>query len=157
MTTALLLLSLLYPQDWPQFRGPDGQGHAEVKSLPLKWSNSSPNIQWKVGIRGKGWSSPVIAEGRIWLTTATMGGRSLRVICLDVETGRQILDIEVFKRPRPGKIHRKNSHASPTPILSGGRIFVHFGTYGTACLSRRGGVIWENRALTWFAEATARR
>lgn len=145
--TAMLVLFTLAPcpiaQDWPQFRGPDGQGHSTVKSLPLKWSNSSANIKWKVPIKGLGWSSPVTAEGRIWLTTATKSGTSLRAICLDEKTGKEIHNVEVFRRLVAGRIHKKNSHASPTPILDGDRVYVHFGTYGTACLSSKGDVLWK--------------
>jgi outer membrane protein assembly factor BamB len=129
--------------DWPQFRGPDGQGHASVKSLPLLWSDDSDNIQWKVSIEGLGWSSPVIAGGRVWLTTATQSGTSLRALCLDANTGRKIHDVEVFQLEKKGHIHKKNSHASPTPILDGTRVYVHFGASGTACLSDQGEVLWR--------------
>lgn len=139
--TALLLAFLL--QDWPQFRGPDGQGRAGVKSLPLEWADASANIKWKVPVEGLGWSSPVVADGRLWLTTATDGGKSLRALCLDPATGRKVHDVEVFRRDEPGRIHKKNSHASPTPILDGDRVYVHFGTYGTACLSKEGKILWR--------------
>jgi outer membrane protein assembly factor BamB len=139
--TLLLLCALA--QDWPQFRGPDGQGHSDVKSLPLEWSETSGNIAWRAPIEGLGWSSPVIAEGRIWLTTATEGGKSLRAVCLDTATGRELHNVEVFRRDAPGKIQTKNSHASPTPIIDGDRVYVHFGPYGTACLSREGRALWK--------------
>jgi len=137
----LALLALL-AQDWPQFRGPDGQGHSDVKSLPLAWSDTSPNIKWRTSIEGLGWSSPVIGGGKIWLTSAA-GGTSLRAVCLDAETGKQLHSVELFKLPSPPGIHKKNSHASPTPILDGDRVFVHFGPYGTACLSGEGKVVWK--------------
>ena len=60
--------------DWPQFRGPDGQGHADAKGLPLTWSEKE-NIAWKVEVPGLGWSSPVIQGQRIWLTTASTTSR----------------------------------------------------------------------------------
>ena len=142
ITLSLCLLAL-QAQGWPQFRGPDGQGHSSVKKLPLKWADDSENVTWKTPIAGLGWSSPVISGGRIWLTTATGGGTSLRAVCLDAATGRGIHDVEVFRRDAPGRIHKKNSHASPTPILDGDRIYVHFGTYGTACLSAGGRILWK--------------
>lgn len=140
---AALAALLALPQEWPQFRGPDGQGHSTVKALPLKWSDTSANVSWKVPIEGLGWSSPVLADGKIWLTTATEGGRSLRTVCVDAKTGRELLNVEVFKLDVPGRIHAKNSHASPTPVLDKDRVYVHFGPNGTACLSTEGKVLWK--------------
>lgn len=137
------LLLLLAAQDWPQFRGPGGQGHAAVTSLPLEWSDDSANVAWKSPVDGLGWSSPVVSGTRVWMTTATDEGRSLRAVCLDLETGRGLLDVEVFRRAEPGRRHKKNSHASPTPVLDGDRVYVHFGPYGTACLSAEGGILWK--------------
>ena len=133
---------------WPQFRGPDGLGHGDARDLPVTWSESQ-NIAWKAAIPGKGWSSPVIADDRIWLTTATKEGHSLRVVCVDRYSGKLIYDVEVLSIGTPPKIHETNSFASPTPVLDGERLYVHFGTMGTACLdSRTGDVRWKNTELT---------
>jgi outer membrane protein assembly factor BamB len=136
---------------WPQFRGPDGQGHSAERGLPVEWSESR-NVAWKVPVAGAGWSSPVLADGRIWLTSAVAsrdngrgGGVSLRALAFDAATGKTIVDVEVFSIDRPGDINRKNSHASPTPIVSGDRVFVHFGAHGTAALSTTGDVVWKTR------------
>jgi outer membrane protein assembly factor BamB len=131
--------------DWPEFRGPGGQGHAPGTGLPLEWSESR-NVVWKVPVPGAGWSSPVVGEGRVWLTTA-VGERqvSLRALAFDLATGRQVVDSEVF---RPGSLHAinpKNSRASPTPVLDRDRVYVHFGTDGTAALSTTGQVLWTAR------------
>ena len=128
--------------DWPQFRGPDGQGHSPAAGLPLRWSESK-NIAWKVRIPGSGWSSPVIKDGQIWLTTAIDEGHSLRALCLDSDTGAKLHDVEVFAKDEPGRIHPKNSHATPTPILEGDRVYVHYGAHGTACLSDAGKILWK--------------
>lgn len=138
----MLWLAMALAQDWPQFRGPDGQGRSAVERQPLKWSDTSANIAWRTRIDGLGWSSPVIGGGRLWLTTAADEGRSLRALCLDVKTGRPLHDVEVFRRPAAGKIHQKNSHASPTPILDGDGVTVHFGSYGTARLAADGKILW---------------
>ncbi len=130
-------------QDWPQFRGPDGQGRSGVARAPLKWSDTSANITWKAPIEGLGWSSPVLLDGRIWLTTATEAGLCLRAVCFDAKTGRELQNVELFRRAQAPHIQSKNSHASPTPILDGDRVYVHFGTHGTACLSREGKVLWR--------------
>ena len=131
--------------DWPQFRGPTGQGHSTETGLPLEWSESR-NIVWKTPVPGRGWSSPVVADGRIWLTTATKDkGASLRALAYDVENGRELINIEVFHLRSADLANPKNSHASPTPIVENDRVYVHFGAQGTAALSTSGEIIWKTR------------
>ena len=129
-------------EDWPEFRGPGKQGHSDARGLPLTWSDSA-NVAWKVDVPGKGWSSPVILGKRLWLTSALDDGRSLRALCFDRDTGKPLQDVELFRKEDPGSIHAKNSHASPTPILEGDRVYVHFGAHGTACLTNEGKVVWR--------------
>jgi len=131
--------------DWPQFRGPTGQGHSTETGLPIEWSESH-NIVWKTPVPGRGWSSPVVADGRIWLTTATTDkGASLRALAYDVENGRELINVEVFHLRSADLTNPKNSHASPTPIVDGDRVYVHFGAQGTAALSTSGEIIWKTR------------
>lgn len=135
--------------DWPQFRGPTGQGHAADAAAPLAWSETE-NVTWKTPLTGRGWSSPVIADGRIWLTTAVTdpaSGSSLRLLAFDVETGAQTLDAEVFGSGETDLLNPKNSFASPTPVLDpdGGRVYVHFGATGTAAVDTAGDVVWRAR------------
>ncbi|HEX2746748.1 MAG TPA: PQQ-binding-like beta-propeller repeat protein [Verrucomicrobiales bacterium] len=144
--------------DWPQFRGPDGDGHAAVKNLPVTW-NSTTNVAWRVKIPGAGWSSPALYKGHIYLTTAVVtagdeaspkADRSLRALCLNASTGHVDWDREVFTQygaTAPDSIHRKNGHASPTPLVEDGKVYIHFGHQGTACLDLEGKKIWENRKL----------
>jgi outer membrane protein assembly factor BamB len=131
---------------WPQFRGPDGQGHSTEKGLPVEWSETK-NIAWKTAIPGLGWSSPVVANGRVWLTTAVeQRGISLRAIAYDVATGKEVVNVEVFRIPADRRdINPKNSWASPSPVIDGDRVFVHFGADGTAALSQSGEILWKNR------------
>jgi outer membrane protein assembly factor BamB len=137
--------------DWPEFRGPTGQGHAEGR-LPTEWT-ATKNVTWKQAIPGTGWSSPVIQDGRIYLTTAVLtegsADQSLRALCLDAKTGKVLWDVEVFRQDgsQAPRIHTKNSHASPTPIVAGKRLYVHFGHQGTACLDLDGKVLWRNDKL----------
>lgn len=140
-----LFLSLLIPaQDWPEFRGPTGQGHSDERGLPLTWSETR-NVRWKAAIPGKGWSSPSIQGDRIWLTAATEEGKSLRAISVDRNTGAIVQNIEIFHLKSPGQINSKNSQASPTPVLEGDRVYLHFGAHGTACLTQSGEIVWKTR------------
>lgn len=134
-------------ENWPQFRGPDGQGHADEARLPTTW-NTHQNVTWRTILPGIGWSSPVIWGGQIWMTTATEGGRSLRALCVDKASGKLLHDVEVFTRAKPMEIQTKNSHASPTPVIEAGRVYVNFGTSGTACLdTTTGEILWRSTEL----------
>lgn len=139
----LAIALLTVAQDWPQFRGPDGQGHSTATSVPQRWSEGSENIKWSTPIDGLGWSSPVVADGKIWMTTATDGNKSLRAVCVDAATGKVLHNVEVFKVENSGPAHKKNSYASPTPILDKDRVYVHFGSNGTAALNADGKVLWK--------------
>ena len=139
--------------DWPEFRGPTGAGIAENVKLPLSWSGTK-NVAWKQPIPGKGWSSPVVKDQKIYLTTAVPsedGGQSLRALCLEVSTGKINWEKEVIQAAAEisKAIHGKNSHASATPIVNGQRLFVHFGHQGTACLDLDGNIIWRNTDLKY--------
>lgn len=139
--------------DWPQFRGPSGQGIVpDNQQLPITWSTTK-NVKWKVSIPGKGWSSPVVCGGKIFLTTAiatgSVGDYELVAICLDAKTGKTLWQTNVFTQSGADapKIHSKNSHATPTPVIANDRLFVHFGHQGTACLRLDGKIVWTNRKL----------
>jgi len=140
----LLLILALISFDWPQFRGPTGQGVSDERNLPLTWSETK-NVRWKVAIPGRGWSSPVIQGDRIWLTTATEEGRSLRAIAVDVNTGAIQQDVEIFRLKSPKLTNSKNSFASPTPVVEGDRVYLHFGAYGTACITQSGEIVWKTK------------
>ena len=141
----LALAGAATADDWPQFRGPTGQGHSTERGLPLEWSESR-NVLWKTPVPGLGWSSPVIAGGRVWVTTAVKDhGGSLRALAFDVETGREVVNAEVFHTRNVDLTNPKNSRASPTPIVEGDRVFVHFGADGTAALTTSGEIVWKAR------------
>jgi outer membrane protein assembly factor BamB len=133
--------------EWPEFRGPGGQGHAASGPAPFEWSETR-NVVWKVPVPGRGWSSPVVSGGRIWLTTAVADGRaaSLRLLSFDAESGRELLNVEAFKLSSANLKNEKNSHASPTPIVEGDRVYVHFGGDGTAALdAATGKILWSKK------------
>lgn len=132
-------------EDWPEFRGPTGQGHSTERGLPLEW-NESTNIVWKTPVAGRGWSSPVVGRDRVWVTTAIgeAGGASLRLLAFDVETGMPVMNVEVFRLRNANLKNPKNSHASPTPIVEGDRVYVHYGADGTAAINAMSGaVVWK--------------
>jgi outer membrane protein assembly factor BamB len=141
---------------WPEFRGAAAQGHSDAKNLPLTWSPTS-HIAWKTPVAGIGWSSPVVAGTRIFLTSAvSLSGkeeatadRSLRVISLDASNGKPVWDVELFQAKSP-RAHRKNSHASPTPIFEDGKLYIHFGHLGTACLDAlTGKTLWSTQEFAY--------
>ena len=161
--------SRIAPDDWPQFRGPRGDGLSTAVDLPLTWSETK-NITWKRAVAGRGLSSPVVLGGRIWMTTALetaatneekakqLTGRkykgalavamtiSLRVLGFDRKTGKLLHNVEVFRVNGPDPIDKRNSYASPTPVAEPGRVYCDFGTYGTVCLdSSTGKIIWKRR------------
>src|SRR6516165_6827207 len=143
---------------WPEFRGPTGQGLIAAGKLPTEWGPDK-NVVWKQEIPGKGWSSPVIVDGRIYLTTAvpvdgsTNNDQSLRALCLNAKTGKILWDVEALKQDgsKAPNIQSKNSHASPTPIVDAKakRLYVHFGHMGSACLDLDGKVQWTQTDLPY--------
>jgi outer membrane protein assembly factor BamB len=101
--------------------------------LATTWSESE-HVKWRTALPGQGWSSPVIWGGQVWMTTALEEGKSLHALCVDRETGKIVHDVEVFHVDNPAHKHDFNSYASPTPIVEAGRVYICFGTNGTACL-----------------------
>ncbi len=150
---ALAVYEPLFALDWPQFRGPNGDGVSQATDVPLHWS-AADRVVWKQVIPGAGWSSPVLSRGKLYLTTAisdTTSAVSLRALCLDAADGRINWNVEVF-RPEPSaakQVHTKNSLASPTPIIHGDRLYVHFGHMGTAALDPDGHIVWEQTELRY--------
>ena len=114
-------------EDWTEFRGPGRQGHSAATGLPVSWSNEE-NVVWKQEIPGEGWSSPVVFDGQIYLTAAVpveaadeeKPSYTLEALILDSATGKLVRRVELFKQDgaTAPRIHRKNSHASPTPIIA---------------------------------------
>ena len=135
-------------ENWPQFRGPHGDSRADDAKLPQTWSEKQ-NIVWKTAIHDKGWSSPVVWGDQVWLTTAKEDGSQLFAVGVDRASGKVKHDVKVFDVEKPSTVWRKfNSFASPTPAIEEGRLYVHFGTYGTACLDTKSGKkLWQRRDL----------
>jgi outer membrane protein assembly factor BamB len=135
---------------WPEFRGPTGDGHVPAASgaLPTEWSETN-RVAWKTPIPHKGWSTPVVLEGRVWLTTATPDGRDFFAVCLDAATGAARFNGRIFHTDTPEPLgNEMNGYASPSPAIEPGRVYVHFGSYGTACLdAETGRIVWQRTDL----------
>ena len=142
--------SLALAEGWPQFRGPSSDGVVEQSGLPVTWS-SSENVTWKTAVPGHGWSSPVVVEDRIFLTSVIsedpveepkkglyMGGNRDKqkarhrwmVYSLDWKTGRILWEKQVHAGVPPESRHLKNTFASETPVTDGERLYAYFGNLG---------------------------
>ncbi len=142
--------------DWPEFRGPWGNGHVSTGGdlkpigLPLRWSETN-NLKWKTEVPHRGWSTPVVMGGAVWLTTATEDGHAFFALSVDAETGRIRFNQEVFHSDNPeplGNGASMNCYATPSPAIEPGRVYVHFGSFGTACLdTSTGKVLWKRDDL----------
>lgn len=135
---------------WPEFRGPSSDGHAPTATVPVTWAGDK-DFRWKVDVPGKAWSSPVVADGMIFLTTAVEQGGDVRLGARahSLADGSLLWEREIFRKEAT-PIHQKNSPASPTPIISEGKLYVHFGHDGTACLNAAdGAVLWTQSSLAY--------
>ncbi len=136
-------------QNWPEFLGKNGDNHSPAKNLPVMWSETE-NVTWKTPLHDHGWSSPVIFGDQIWMTAAPNDGLKMYAICVDKVSGEILHDILVFENETTEEddLIGVNTFASCTPCVEQGRVYVHFGTYGTACLdTKTGKKIWQRRDL----------
>ncbi len=145
LAATLFTLPLHAEKNWPQFRGPNGDGHSDAKSLPLKLGEGV-NVKWKAATHGKSWSSPVIWGNEVWLTTANEEGTELGVMAFDKATGKVLHDKVLFKVEKPQFCHKFNSYASPTPVIEDGKLYASWGSPATACIDTKTcAVLWERR------------
>lgn len=155
----LLLLALMGMRnaragDWPEMRGPYANGHVQAPGddtplgLPLHWSEKE-NVRWKTEIPYRGWSTPVVMGGQVWLTTATEDGHDFYVLCVDAATGKITVNKKLFHADNPEPLgNNVNSYATPSPVIEPGRVCVNFGSYGTACLdTATAAVLWQRADL----------
>jgi outer membrane protein assembly factor BamB len=133
--------------NWTHFRGSNLDGISKETGVPTIW-NDSLNVVWKKGINGKGWSSPVVYGDQVWLTSATADGNQMYVVCVNSGTGKEIYNIKVFQPEAMYPKHEINTFASPTPCIEEEFVYVHFGTYGTACIrTDNGAIVWKRTDL----------
>lgn len=144
----LVMLSVAAAEEnWPEFRGPRGDGTSDATNLPVEFSETK-NVAWKTPIKGKAWSSPVIWGRQIWLTSATEDGKELYALCVDRDSGKILRDMTVFRIAEPAYCHPFNSYASCTPVIEDGRVYVHYGSAGTAAIdTSTGKLLWTRQDL----------
>ena len=136
-------------ENWPRFRGPNGQGHSIETGLPLHWSATS-NIAWKTSIPGDGWSSPIVWDEKIFLTSALENGTKCHVICVNATSGKILWDKHVFDQ-QPRHKEGKNSYATPTPTTDGKNVFAVFGDGSVVALTMGGDILWTNREVQFYS------
>lgn len=132
-----------FAENWPCFRGPTGQGVSQEKNLPLTWSLRE-NLAWRTQIPGIGWSSPIVWENRVFLTSATPDGTSCHLLCLDTAQGKILWDKEVFRQAANRKM-AENSHATPTPVTDGKRVYAAYNGGRIVAVDFNGNVVWDWR------------
>lgn len=173
---ALSLISIVSTakaDDWPEFRGPTGDGIARAENIPDKIDEDT-NLVWKTVLPGRGWSSPVFDGSYIWVTAAEeiFPGEEERIKILesqgeeakkfkarqvaksielsamqvDFESGKIVKTLPLITIDNPQTIHALNSFASPTPVLKNGKLYAHFGAFGTFCIDTASGEVdWERQ------------
>ena len=140
--------------DWLEFRGPSGDGHVSPAGhtdpigLPLHWSETE-NVKWNTEIPQRGWSTPVVLGGQVWLTTATPDGHDFFAVCVDAAIGQIRFNQKLFHCENPEPLgNNVNAYATPSPVIEPGRVYIHFGSYGTACLDTQNAkVVWQREDL----------
>lgn len=129
-------------KNWTHFRGSNLNGIAQNENIPLIWD--APAVKWKTLIHDRGYSSPVVFNNQVWVTTATADGKELYAVCIDFQTGKIIHDIKVFTPEEVERKHSLNTFATPTPCLEKGFVYVHYGSMGTACINTSNGeIVWK--------------
>ncbi len=176
LVVALVAASTLYTgagasgSNWPQWRGPSGQGISSEKNLPATWSPGK-NIKWKTPIAGRAHSSPIVWGKRLFLTTAIEGAvvpgakavkhmmgdkeflhpdaigadkkHTFKVICLDSETGKVLWEQTAFEGTPYDNRHRKSSYAASTPATDGKLVYAFFGPEGLHAYDMKGKLAWK--------------
>jgi outer membrane protein assembly factor BamB len=140
----LLCAAPAFAADWPQWRGPRGDGVSEETNLPIRWSDTT-NVAWKAAVPGKGHSSPIVCGGRVFITTALEKEQKRLLLCFDARDGKPLWERVVLAAPLERK-HNLNSYASSTPAAAGGRVFTAFldrDQVQVACFDFAGNPVWQ--------------
>jgi len=162
VTTVLIFCSCSRTNNWPQFRGPNSNQIALEKELPLEW-NDDKNIAWKFDLEGRGWSCPIVWGNKIFITNAVLEDPSVlgearpgrrmenpsdvvydfEVICIDIESGKEIWKKTAYHGIPRYKTHRDNNYAPETMVTDGKHVYAYFGMTGLYCYDLDGNLVWE--------------
>ncbi len=157
-TTAALVFCLVFwltvsgpasAENWTRFRGPNGQGISSEVDLPVTWS-ATDHVVWKTSIPGNGWSSPIVYDQHVFLTTATEEGTSCRVICVNRRDGTIAWNTEVHRQVS-GPKRAQNSYATPTPVTDGERVYAVFYDGTAVAVDFAGKLVWKNSEVNFFS------
>lgn len=127
--------------DWPSFRGSRGDGIAADDQVPLQWGPEK-NVRWRYELPGPGNSSPIVSNGRVFVTVATDEGRKRHLICLDRVTGREVWK-QTVEYDRVAPTHQTNPYCGSTPVADGQRVVVWHGSAGVYCYDFDGRELWH--------------
>lgn len=150
VAAATLASGVCEADNWPRFRGPTGQGVVAEPDMPLRWGETE-NVAWKTPIPGVGWSSPVVWDDHIFLTSTTDDGHTCHVVCIDKQSGDVLWDNVVFEQ-QPKHMRAQNSHASPTPVTDGELVYAVFSAGRVVALNFAGEKVWEKQAVDFFSQ-----
>ena len=117
---ALLLSLTVRAGDWPQFRGPLGNGVAQEDKAPLHWGPTN-NVRWKATLPGPGNSSPIVSHGRVFVTCAEDSGKKRNLYCFDRRTGKQLW-MQTVEFPIVEPTYPSNPYCGSTPVAEGARV-----------------------------------
>src|SRR5262245_6988362 len=133
------LASTALADDWPGWRGPEGDGHSHASNVPVHWDAKS--VKWKIPLPGIGQSTPVVYGDRIFLTATLDNGKKRLVLGLDRRTGKILWQQQAWEgTPEPS--HKMNGWASATCATDGERVIAFFGKGGIHCYSVDGQPLW---------------
>lgn len=137
-------------ENWTRFRGPNGQGISTAMGLPVRWSDTE-NVAWKTDIPGEGWSSPIVWNDHIFLTSTTEEGKNCHVIAVDRKTGEILWNKIVFTQEPNQHRHDMNSYATPTPVTDGKAVYAIFSGGSFVALDFNGHILWINSDLDFYS------
>ena len=158
----ITVLSSFKTENWPQFRGPESNQLTTEKTLPLEWSDEK-NLLWKIELPGRGWSCPIVWDNKVFVTNAVLEDPSIlppaeegrrfenpdssvynfEVICLDIDSGKEIWKKTAYKGLPQYKTHRDNNYAPETMVTDGQHVYAYFGMTGVYCFDMDGKLVWE--------------
>lgn len=127
--------------DWPAFRGPNGDGQSREKNAPIHW-DAETNVKWKVPLPSAGNSSPIVAGGRVFLHIASDRGRKRGLVCYDRQDGREMWS-RIVDYDQIDETHKTNPYDGSTPVTDGRRVVVWHGSAGLYCYDYQGREIWS--------------